>query len=69
MLDNRLILTRDSGYIINNLLNSLGEQNGRLPQHFSSPLVRRVSGRVKNVTGRYPSPKMGEVELILRLEI
>lgn len=25
----------------------------------SSPPVRRVSGRAKNVTGRYPSPKMG----------
>ena len=25
----------------------------------SSPPVRRVSGRANNVTGRYPSPKMG----------
>jgi putative transposase len=25
----------------------------------SSPPVRRVSGRAKNITGRYPSPKMG----------
>src|SRR6266487_2818871 len=25
----------------------------------SSPPVRRVTGRVNNVTGRYPSPKMG----------
>ena len=24
-----------------------------------SPPVRRVRGRAKNVTGRYPSPKMG----------
>ena len=25
----------------------------------SSPPVRRVSGRANNITGRYPSPKMG----------
>ncbi len=25
----------------------------------SSPPVRRVSGRAGNITGRYPSPKMG----------
>jgi putative transposase len=25
----------------------------------SSPPVRRVRGRTNNVTGRYPSPKMG----------
>jgi putative transposase len=25
----------------------------------SSPPIRRVSGRANNVTGRYPSPKMG----------
>jgi len=40
----------------------------------SSPPVRRVTGRAKNVTGRYPSPKMHcsiqfESEYVVQSEI
>lgn len=38
---------------------SIRETEALIASIRSSPPVRRVSGRANNVTGRYPSPKMG----------
>jgi hypothetical protein len=52
-------MTPEAFHTWSQLLRLSSETEALIASIRSSPPVRQVSGRAKNITGRYPSPKMG----------